>query len=504
MAREKQRGFRKLEGEELARLTFLGASGEVTGSSYLLETASARVLFDCGMCQGEHGSRTRNERPFAFDPRGIDAVVLTHAHVDHSGLVPKLVRDGFRGKVHATLASGELLGVLLRDSAHIHEQDAKSENRRRQRAGKKPVEPLYEVEDAERALGKLVLHPFDREEELGSDSGLRIRYVRAGHILGAGSVEVWLRNGTVERKVVFSGDLGRKHEPLLLPPEAPSEADLVLMESTYGDRDHKDLDATVEELAQALRESTQDGGNVIVPVFAVGRAQEVLHYIGLLEREGRIPELPVFLDSPMAVRATELYRKYTDCFQRTASGTPCEALEPRRLELCRTSEDSMRLNDRRGIVILSASGMCEGGRILHHLRHNLWRSSTDVVIVGFQARGTLGRALVGGAKSVRIFGEPVAVRARVRTLGGFSAHAGQSELVEWVTPLVRSGARVALVHGEEEKRAALAAKLRERLAIEAWLPLRGERITLAKDGPPGTARLPPVSGAATLQRGGSG
>lgn len=476
------RGFRRLEGDELARLTFHGASGEVTGSCYLLETAHARVLFECGLCQGERHARARNARPFPFDARGLDAVVLTHAHVDHSGLVPKLVRDGFRGKIHCTAPSGDLLGVLLRDSAHIHEQDAKSENRRRERSGKKPVEPLYEVADAERALAMLVLHPFDREVEVAPD--LRVRFARAGHILGAASVEAWVRDGTFERKLVVSGDLGRRHEPLLLPPEPPAEADLVLLESTYGDRDHKDLDTTVAELAQALNEALQDGGNVIVPVFAVGRAQEVMHYIGQLERDGRIPELPVFLDSPMAVRATELYRRHADCFQRTASGVRCEALEPRRLELCRTPEESMRLNDRRGIVILSASGMCEGGRILHHLRHNLWRPSTDVVIVGFQARGTLGRALVGGAKNVRIFGESVAVKARIRTLGGFSAHAGQTELVEWVGPLVRSGARVALVHGEEEKRAILAAKLRERHGTEAWLPQLGDRVVLAKRGTP--------------------
>ncbi len=482
MGKRHARGFRKLEGEELARLTFLGAAGEVTGSIYLLETAHAHVLFDCGMCQGERHARSQNERPFPFDPAGIDAVVLTHAHVDHSGLVSKLVHDGFRGKVHVTVPSADLLGILLRDSAHIHEQDTKSANRRRQRQGMKPVEPLYGIEDAERALDRLVQHPFDRVEELAE--GLRIRYARAGHILGAASVECWVQEGGVERKLVFSGDLGRRHEPLLLPPEPPAEADLVLLESTYGDRDHKDLDATVEELAQALTAAVKDGGNVLVPVFAVGRAQELLHYIGKLKREGRIPALPVFLDSPMAISATELYRRHDDCFQRTSAGLRCESFEPRELAFCRTPEESMRLNDRRGIVILSASGMCEGGRILHHLRHNLWRASTDVVIVGFQARGTLGRALVEGARNVRIFGEPVAVKARVATLGGFSAHAGQSELVEWVRPMVARGARVALVHGEEEKRAALAAKLAAQTGTASWLPLRGGSIHLQRRGDP--------------------
>lgn len=476
MTKRRSRGFRKLEGEAFARLTFLGASGEVTGSSYLIETRGARVLVDCGMCQGERHSRAANERPFPFDPAGLDAVVLTHAHVDHSGLLPKLMRDGFRGKIHATEPSGELLGVLLRDSAHIHEQDTKSENRRRARQGKKPLEPLYDVSDAEHALAKLVLHPFDARVE--PFEGLALRFVRAGHILGASSVECWLSFDGVERKVVFSGDLGRKREPLLLPPEPPQEADLVLLESTYGDRDHKDLDATVEELAQALREATQDGGNVLIPVFAVGRAQEILHYIGTLEREGRVPALPVFLDSPMAVRATELYRRFAECFQ----GHRCEVMEPRNLEFCRTPEESMALNQRHGVVILSSSGMCEGGRIVHHLRHNLWKESTDVVIVGFQARGTTGRALVEGARHVRIFGESVAVKARVKTLGGFSAHAGQTELVEWVRPMVRSGARVALVHGEDEKRAALAERLERETGAEALRPLRGDAVVFRVRG----------------------
>ncbi|MSR63804.1 MAG: MBL fold metallo-hydrolase [Planctomycetes bacterium] len=480
MGKNRSRGFRRLEENDLARLTFLGASGEVTGSSYLLETRAERVLFDCGMCQGEVHSKGHNQRPFPFDAGGLDRVVLTHAHVDHSGLLPKLVRDGFRGKIHATTPSGELLGVLLRDSAHIHEQDTKYENRLRQRRGKPLIEPLYDVADAESALGKLVLHPFDAPVELSEH--MRLRFVRAGHILGAASVECWIRNEGVERKVVFSGDLGRKHEPLLRPPEPPSEADLVLMESTYGDRDHKKLDDTVEELAQALREATKDGGNVLIPVFAVGRAQEILHYIAELEHKKCIPELPVFLDSPMAIRATELYRKYADCFGLTLAGARCEAREPRRLEFCRTPDESMALNSRRGIVILSSSGMCEGGRILHHLRHNLWRSSTDVVIVGFQARGTLGRALVEGARSVRIFGEPVAVAAKVHTLGGFSAHAGQTELIEWVRAMASDGARIVLVHGEAEKRAVLAAKIEERLGVQAWQPLRGDQVLLQKSG----------------------
>ncbi|HEX6812635.1 MAG TPA: MBL fold metallo-hydrolase, partial [Planctomycetota bacterium] len=480
MGTKRARGFRTLEGDELAHLTFLGAVGEVTGSSYLLETARARILFDCGMHQGERYSRSANAQPFPFEPSDLDAVVLTHAHIDHSGRLPKLVRDGFRGTIHATLPSGDLLGVLWRDSAHLQQQDMESENRRR--GGKPPIEPLYEVADVEHALARLVLHPFDRSVDLVE--GVRVRFARAGHILGAASVETWVRSETFGRKIVFSGDVGRRHEPLLLPPAPPQEADLVLLESTYGDRDHKSLEATIEEFAVALREATRDGGNVLIPVFAVGRAQEILHFIGLLERQGRIPELPVFLDSPMAIRASELYREFDDCFQRSEGSTRRETLEPRRFEICRTAAESAALNERRGIVILAASGMCEGGRILHHLRHHLGRATTDVVFVGFQAEGTLGRALVSGARNVHIFGEMVEVHASVSTLGGFSAHAGQGELVEWVQPLLASGARLALVHGEEAKRSALAAKLQERAGVQAWLPQRGDRVTLWKRGDP--------------------
>jgi len=481
VAQQGKRGSTWPGDEELARLTFFGAAGgEVTGSCMLLESARARVLVDCGLVQGER-ARERNERGFPFEPASIDAVLLTHAHVDHSGLLPKLVREGFRGKIHATRPSEDLLGLLLLDSAHVQEQDARSAQRRRLRAGERAPEPLYDVADCERTLELLALHEFD--EEFEPAPGLVARFARAGHILGAASLECWVREASHARKLVLSGDLGRPNEPLLRPPEPPREADLVVLESTYGDRDHQRPEQALEELARAL-EPAATGRTLIMPVFAVGRAQEILHHIGELERAGRIPEIPVYLDSPMAIRATELYRAHSACFRRTSGGAPLVPSEPRRLALCRTPEESMQLNEQRGMLILSASGMCEGGRILHHLRHHLGRDSTDLLIAGFQAPGTLGRKLADGARGVHILGESIAVHARVARIDGFSAHAGQSELVQWVAPLIAGGARVALVHGEEPARAALADQLRALTAAPVWQPARRELVHLMKRGDP--------------------
>lgn len=468
---------------ELARLAFHGAAGEVTGSCFLLRTRAARVLFECGMFQGGRDEERRNRRPFPFDPRTLDAAVLTHAHVDHSGLLPKLVRDGFRGAVHATAPTRDLLGVLLRDSAHIHELEARRATRRALRRGRRPVEPLTTVEDAERALERVEDAPL--LEWVDVAAGVRVRFRRAGHILGSASVEVRVREGTVERSIAISGDVGRAVEPLLRDPDPPEEADLALLESTYGDRDHRDVAATLDELAEILADPACGRGNTIVPVFAVGRAQEVLYRIAELERAGRIPARPVYLDSPMAIRVSELYLRHAACFEQEvlaalrAGELP---LEPRRLALCRTPEESMALNGQSGAIVLAGSGMCEAGRVVHHLKHNLWRPESRVLMVGFQARGTTGRALVDGARRVRVLGEPIAVRARVHTLGGFSAHAGQSELAAWAEGLRSSGAAFALVHGEPEKRAALAELLRARGARDVREPGPGDEVALLSRG----------------------
>ncbi len=481
-AHKQRNGFRQLDDNELGRLTFYGAVGEVTGSCFLLETRMANILFECGMFQGGRREHARNRRPFPFDPKGIDAVVLTHAHIDHSGLIPKLIRDGFNGPVHATQPTCDLLRIMWPDSAYIQEQDAETATRKRLRRGGSPARPLYTYEDTQHALSVLRPHAFDQETELAE--GLRLRYRRNGHILGAASIEAWLRDGTVERKIVFSGDVGRSDEPMLLDPDAPCEAHLVVLESTYGDRDHKPLGDSLEEFANILVSAAEAGQNVIVPVFAVGRAQDILHHLGQLERTGQIPPRPVYLDSPMAIHVTELTRRHPDCFKSPIRELMKrgEVTEPARLQFCRTPAESMAINAQQGAVILAASGMCEAGRVVHHLKHNLWRSGAHIVMAGFQAQGTTGRALVDGARRVRIFGEEIAVAAQVHTLGGFSAHAGQSELITWVDKLASSGARVALVHGETDKREALATRLQARVRTPIFMPEVRDAVSLRRRG----------------------
>lgn len=481
----KRRGFSPLRDDQLLRLTFHGAAGEVTGSAFLLETRGGNVLVECGMFQGGRDAAAKNRRPFPFDPRGIDAVLLTHAHVDHSGLLPKFVREGFHGQVYATPATCDLLGILLPDAAHIHEMEAQRISRRSERRrgkGARPLEPLYTAADAERALRLLAPSPEDRPFEI--IAGVTVRLRRNGHILGAASAELQVAGTAGMRTVVFSGDVGRAAEPLLLDPDPPRHADLCILESTYGDRDHKDLDASRTELAQVLEDAGRAGENVIVPVFAVGRAQELLYHLGRFEREGRLPPRPVYLDSPMAIRVTELYARHPTLMRPEVRAQLAQdgGLDPRELAFCRTPEESMALNARRGAVILAASGMCEAGRVVHHLKHNLWRPEAHVVFVGFQARGTTGRALVDGARKVRVLGESIAVRARIHTVGGFSAHAGQGELVAFAQSMLAGGAELALVHGEPEKRAALAARLAGVARAGIHLPEQGSSVVLSAGG----------------------
>lgn len=467
-------------------LSFFGAAGEVTGSCYLVHTDQARVLVDFGLHQGEKEAEEHNRRLPPIRPSDLDAVVLTHGHLDHCGRLPLLIRGGFRGKIYCTAPTTGIASLILRDSAHLQQQDAEQDNRRRARRGEPPVDALYGIDDVERILPMLTGMAYGQDQAIAP--GVTIRFSDAGHILGSSSVLMNVeekRPGgvSVRRTISFSGDIGVKGSPILRDPTPTPPADVVVMESTYGDRDHKALGPTLDEMLQILREAQRDGGRVVIPSFALGRTQDLIYHFGNFLREGKLTRLSVYVDSPMAVAASDLYRKHTEMYDassRELLRTGVGPLSFPGLHYTKTPDESRRLNDTSGsFVIISAAGMCTGGRILHHLRHSLWRPETRIVIVGYQAGGTLGRQLVDGAKTVRIYGEPVAVKARVHTLGGFSAHAGQTELIEWVRPLagLADKPRVILTHGEDGPRRALAEKLRA-LGLTCELPMYGDVVEL--------------------------
>jgi metallo-beta-lactamase family protein len=460
------------------RLRFFGAAGEVTGSCTLLETSRARVLIDFGMHQGGPHAESRNMRVPPFRARDIDAVVLTHAHIDHSGRLPMLANEDFRGRIHATPASVELCDILLRDSAHIQQADAERLNRKRRPRGRsRAAAALYGASEVERVMQQFTATGYG--EAIGVAPGVTITYHDAGHILGSAWVELTAEDTDasgrpVTRRVVFSGDIGPYDAPLLRDPTPPPACDALILESTYGDRDHKDLGATIEELAQILRSAHTPKGKVLIPSFAVGRTQQLIYFIGGLLRDGKLERTRAYIDSPMATEATTLYRRHRELFDDDAwklinSGESCLHFDG--LKFTRTPDESRAINAMgNGVIVISASGMCTGGRILHHLRHGLPREETHVVFVGYQGEGTLGRRIVDREPRVRVMGEPVDVRATIHTLGGFSAHAGQSDLVRWATPALESGPRLILNHGEDRQRAALAGVIKGRFGVDAALP----------------------------------
>jgi metallo-beta-lactamase family protein len=433
------------------QITFLGAAGEVTGSCFLVETAELKFLIDCGMFQGGAGAERKNRR-FGFATRDIAFVLLSHAHIDHSGLLPRLVAQGFSGPVYATEATGELLSVMLPDAAHLQEKEAK-------RNGEPP---LYTVEQAQACLRHL--RQADYRVPFRPHEGGRCLYLDAGHILGSAIVEVVVGG----KKIVFSGDLGQPGRPIVDDPARVGEADVLLLESTYGDRNHKSLVQTLDEFAFALNDTLASRrGNVVIPSFAVGRTQEILTYIAQLRREGRIPAADVYVDSPMAAAATRITLRHA------------RMPDLERVRFTESLEESMRLNDvRAGAIIISASGMCEGGRIRHHLRYNLPRRECAVVFVGFQAAGTLGRRLIDGAKSVRIFGESYPVRAQLFTINGLSAHADRDALLDWVGHFRRPPAQTWVVHGEPLAAHALRDEIERRHGWRVAVAERGARCPL--------------------------
>ena len=454
-----------------ATLAFTGATGTVTGSHSVLETDGARILLDCGMYQGSRELRERNWQPFPVPPETIDAAVLSHAHIDHTGYLPRLVRDGFRGPIYATAATRDLCAILLPDSARLMEEEAEYRNRKGA-TRHQPALPLYSEEDAEHTVSRISVVPYDQPH--GLPGGAMLMLYRAGHILGSALVQVQA-DGV---KLLFSGDLGRQDPPLVRPPEPTRDADYVMLESTYGNRLHQERDPR-PALAAVIQRVAQRGGVLVIPAFAVGRTQEILYILRELEDAGRIPAIPVAVDSPMATDVTALFRTYADEMDLDVRRHGDRALRPQHLRFTRSVEESKSLNTEKGpAIIISASGMATGGRILHHLRNRLPDERNAVLLVGYQGEGTRGRLLLEGARSLRIFRADVPVRAEVINVDAFSGHADAAELVAWLRSLARPPRRIFLVHGEDHARAALVERIRVELGWDAYAPSYGEKVEL--------------------------
>ncbi|HLT63735.1 MAG TPA: MBL fold metallo-hydrolase [Pseudohongiella sp.] len=470
----------------MARITFYGAAQEVTGSCYLIESpALGRILFDCGSLQGGDAIERVSDRPFDFDPVTIDAVVLSHAHLDHSGRLPLLVNQGFRGPIYCTQATRQLLRILLEDALFLYEKDLERDNLRRARAGRDPIEPEYTHRDVEAVLRQCEGKPYHVSfaiEHGKSTTSAKVRFLDAGHILGSAIVELTLTENGEEKVLVFSGDLGNNSSALMNDAETPERADLVLMEGTYGDRDHRSHTDTINQLREVLHETWEQGGNVLIPAFAVGRSQELIFHLGCMYQAGELDNWQIFLDSPMAIEVTDVYDRWLHIMDdddiRCLTDSGRESLREflPTLKICRTAEESMEINKiKRGAIIIAGSGMCTGGRIRHHFKHRIWHENTTVIFIGFQAMGTLGRILVDGKKDIKLLGEEIRVRARIETIGGLSAHAGQSALVNWASKFTTSP-RLFLVHGEMRSLEALSQKLWLDKKIRSEIPAYGTTV----------------------------
>lgn len=457
------------------RLIFIGADHEVTGSCHVLEVCGRYILVDCGMEQGTDDFETA-ELPMNI--ADIDYVLLTHAHIDHSGMLPLLYARGFRGDVIATPATVDLCDIMLKDSAHIQMTEAEWKNRKGQRAGKEPVVPIYDMNDAEGVLEHFVSCDYDKVMDLCE--GVKVKFSDAGHLLGSASIEVWINEDGEERKIVFSGDIGNLNRPIIKDPSYINDADYVVMESTYGDRYHNaDVDY-VSELAGICQRTFDRGGNVVIPAFAVGRTQEMLYYFRKIKEEGLVKghSFEVYVDSPLAVEATQIFNEnMAECFDQEAMELVRNGINPLRfpgLTLSITSNDSIAINsDNKPKVIISASGMCEAGRIRHHLKHNLWRKECTVVFVGYQANGTLGRMLLEGASEVKLYGETIEVMAEIVKLEGVSGHADKAGLIKWITSFDNRLKQVFVVHGEDEVSTGFAKCLCDEYGLNAVAPYSG-------------------------------
>ena len=468
------------------RLVFIGADHEVTGSCHYLEACGKHILVDYGMRQG---TQTYEFADLPVPEVQIDYVLLTHAHVDHSGMLPQLTARGFHGQIVTTKATADLCSIMLRDCAHIQMQEAEWKNRKGKRSGDKAqAEPPYTMEDADAAIRLLTPCAYNHEVELCE--GIKVRFTDIGHLLGSASIEVWITEEGVSKKIVFSGDIGNTDQPLIKDPEPTADADYVVMESTYGNRYHTKPEEPVDyigNLAKIIDETLGRGGNVVIPSFAVGRTQEMLYFIRQIKEAGLVkskPDFPVFLDSPLAVDATEVFkRNIEECFDEEALSLVRKGINPLKfpgLNLSITGEESKMINfDKEPKVIISASGMCEAGRIRHHLKHNLWRPECTILFVGYQAEGTLGRTLIEGVEEVKLFGEPISVQAHIQTLPGMSGHADKQGLIDWIGAFHEKPRKVFLVHGDDESVASLSETLRMDYGYNTYAPYSGTQFDLA-------------------------
>ncbi len=467
------------------KLTFIGAAHEVTGSCHLLQTDEKNILIDCGM---EQGPDLYQNPGLPISESDVDYVLLTHAHIDHSGLLPLLTKKGFKGSIFTTYATADLCNIMLRDSAHIQEFEAEWRNRKGRRAGQPEFEPLYVMQDALDAIEHFV--PCQYNERIKVCDGLEIRFTDVGHLLGSASIEVWVTEGEVEKKIVFSGDVGNLDQPIIKDPTYTSTADYVVMESTYGNRVHSaDKPDYLADFSKILKETFDKQGNVVIPSFAVGRTQELLYFIREIKEKNLIPEyqnFEVYLDSPLAIEATKVFSKNVrECFDEEAMKLVNAGINPlvfEGLKISTTSDDSKLINfNEKPKVIISASGMCDAGRIRHHLKHNLWREECTILFVGYQANGTLGRRLIEGEKNVKLFGEPIEVKARIESLHGVSGHADMEGLLKWLGGFQLPISKVFVVHGEDTVTEEFARTVEKRFGYSAFAPYPNAQFDLVKD-----------------------
>jgi len=465
------------------RVEFLGGVRTVTGSSTLLDKDSFKWLVDCGMFQGSEEIEERNWKIQPYQAKDLSFILLTHAHIDHSGLIPKLVKEGFHGKVFCTKATLDLCDVMLRDSGHIQETEAEWRNRKGKRAGKEEATPLYTAKDAEECLP--YFRPVAYGEIIHLAEGVKVRFQDAGHILGSAIIEIWVKEGEGEKKIVFSGDLGSSGQPIVRDPSIIEEGDVLWLESTYGDRLHRSREETVQELVKVVQEALSHRAKVVIPAFAVERTQDIIYTLGQSIRSGLLPPISVYIDSPLAISATEIFKRNSDCFDPETQEVLSRGdnpLEIPGIRYTRTSEESKAINDDPGpAIIVSASGMCDSGRIQHHLKHHLWREESHIVIIGYQAEGTIGRRIVEGAKTVKLFGEEIAVKAHIHTLGGFSAHADQKGLLDWLSHVQNPRLEVFVTHGEEKISLGLSQLINARFHFKTSVPQWREKKFLFGD-----------------------